>query len=1179
MEAPKGLTAEGLNHAVKLSWDLVEGAAGYIVRFFKADKPNVIIKTRYVQGSERVLHGLSNGAEYLVDICAFNYEGEDEILTARSEKVPFTPISKVLNSNTMVGMMWGEHFQLEWEYQNTVPRVAFTSMDDSIVEVNQEGVLLAKDRGETKVHIAMLDLDGKPTTDPTRCFDVNVFVDRNIRRKQPRELVANIFLTGNLMCGIPDQEKYRDRRFDFTPAFSKVNDVLKQSDYTVGVLETMCDDIRAYESDVHRSFKGAPNYNSPSTFINALKQAGFNGLVTATNHNCDAGFFGLERTVESIRTHGMDNIGALSDNPVIKNINGIKVAFIALSMLNNGMDSVARNTDRDLARYSKEYATTLVEEAQMMGADFIIGIMHWGTVNTQIATSTQKKAAQFLAELGVGLIVGSEPNVIQKMETVLSRDGREVPVVYSMGNFFSSMADIQDNTISELVNAKIKLNQHNDFIAEVTLLPCYCCQDNGYTAVQIAIPDSGAQADYAIAHAKSINNDDNVISTIDIQVGAAKILAQGSLILSKIVGDKLPANIIGINISPLTVFNMQPLPPNHSLGETQIKPNVYMDLTKGYEKLLRANHFEYLLLDFYEAAAISMAEYDGEYFTVNDGFLASEFFKRNRPKLRRIKAPAPFEIWQPLMDNYIRKVNKYFSKEKIILIRHQYGAMTQNHGHLVNMEEPTGINNTLHEMEEYFIERVQPVIIDVAKFYFHDAGSDVDSDYEPLFYEHCRKIVQSIAGANSTQFYFGEVDENIWMKRVLKYYSNMMAHGYEKYILDFDCAADELIAGTSLEFVSFYQNELINLKHHKISLDYSEVLLNKPETMEIRQAVKVVREFKNNPDAIHDYGFYSVAFKYNFRCLDKLISVMNSKLPDDLRVVRQTLEPALLLYNNKETLNSYLTSKARFVVDVWGSDVSKTVLATNEDDIMVQNLVTLQNPILMDMPPLDCELPEDISKYDDSETEKDIIVKAATRQGKSTIESSNADWIVVDLYDVVSLVKTYNDTHFEFDERLSRTDFYRDISKQCRTGFIYDKISTEECMGRVRSFAKFLKEKYGNHIILIRTCLKNGYISLDNKLHPIKSDPDILAKNNTFIYDMETLFNYETDCFVIDISKFYFADERFPMGGSSEVHYEKEFYEKACRHVLRILRGNTNKLYDQVDKIYLLKRDAMLKNQ
>ncbi len=66
--------------------------------------------------------------------------------------------------------------------------------------------------------------------------------------------------------------------------------------------------------------------------------------------------------------------------------------------------------------------------------DFIIVAAHWGTEYTLKETKSQRQMAQELADLGVNLIIGTHPHVIEPVEYL--NDGKTF-VIYSLGNFIS----------------------------------------------------------------------------------------------------------------------------------------------------------------------------------------------------------------------------------------------------------------------------------------------------------------------------------------------------------------------------------------------------------------------------------------------------------------------------------------------------------------------------------------------------------------------------------------------------------------------------------------------------------------------------------------------------------------------------------------------------------------------
>lgn len=65
--------------------------------------------------------------------------------------------------------------------------------------------------------------------------------------------------------------------------------------------------------------------------------------------------------------------------------------------------------------------------------DFLIVAMHWGVEYTHEPTAYEKDMASYLASLGVNLIIGTHPHVIQPVTWI-----DDTLVIYSLGNFISA---------------------------------------------------------------------------------------------------------------------------------------------------------------------------------------------------------------------------------------------------------------------------------------------------------------------------------------------------------------------------------------------------------------------------------------------------------------------------------------------------------------------------------------------------------------------------------------------------------------------------------------------------------------------------------------------------------------------------------------------------------------------
>lgn len=93
--------------------------------------------------------------------------------------------------------------------------------------------------------------------------------------------------------------------FDFNPVFSGVQDLLSASDYVIGNLETpIAGSDFGYCCDLF-------SFNAPDAFASAVKNAGINMVSVANNHVFDRGEKGLERTLETLKTNGVDFSGAV----------------------------------------------------------------------------------------------------------------------------------------------------------------------------------------------------------------------------------------------------------------------------------------------------------------------------------------------------------------------------------------------------------------------------------------------------------------------------------------------------------------------------------------------------------------------------------------------------------------------------------------------------------------------------------------------------------------------------------------------------------------------------------------------------------------------------------------------------------------------------------------------------
>ena len=90
--------------------------------------------------------------------------------------------------------------------------------------------------------------------------------------------------------------------------------------------------------------------------------------------------------------------------------------------------------------------------------------MHWGDEYEIEPNEEQIYMANYLANEGADIIFGTHPHSIQPIDIIKAEDGKEVPVIYSMGNFLSSQRTerIENPYTEDGVIVSIKITKDNN---------------------------------------------------------------------------------------------------------------------------------------------------------------------------------------------------------------------------------------------------------------------------------------------------------------------------------------------------------------------------------------------------------------------------------------------------------------------------------------------------------------------------------------------------------------------------------------------------------------------------------------------------------------------------------------------------------------------------------------------
>lgn len=1156
LNSPKNLKLTGRDCSALAEWDAVEGADGYRLCYFRASAPDKCIKTRYAQDNRKLILGFTNGEEYLAAVCAFRCENGAEVFGELSEKVPFVPISEKLKAQNTICLSVGENARLVWEYRNTVPLADFESENDNVAVVGPDGTVTAVARGTAYIRI----------TAEGQIFRTKIAVDR---RPNLEKSSAVLMFTGDIMCAVNHQRAAAAYGFDFHDAFSGIKSVIAQSDYAVGVLETTCCDSAPYECEELRLPGGSPNCNSPGSFLSAVSGAGFDMLVTANNHNCDAGRAGLDATVEAIGRCGMTNLGTLGDNPVIVDVKGIKVGFIACSMISNSSEGSTPDMDSFVnvtGRYDRSYFVELINRAYASGAEYIVAYQHWGGMNTSQVRRAQIDEARFMAEAGASLIVGSHPHVVQRLTYIKTSDGRRVPCAFSLGNFLTTMNEMSENRDSIILRAELS-RAEDGIICRLSYIPCMSeTRPYGAAAVPV-LPPFGSESAASLERTRAI-----IGKTLSGFVYRPRVLLSGSSNLKRIftAGSAFRTDSTAMNLSQLSVGKEK----RFEAGE-ELERRIRIDMEGSLAEYIAETAPDYVAVDFITAAFISCYKLAGEegeaasYFTASKALRKSEFFQRNKSGLSKVRAPFGERIWKPLIKRYAEQLTSVMPSGKIILFRSRYGLHCAKGTELRNAADRSEITRFLTAMEDYFISLANPAIVDISEFYFQTA--EQNGSYEELYYENAYKAaVQIILGDGVRAVRVP--DTRIWFDRVMKYYDNMTGRSFQSWLLDMDNAADSLIANTSAEFAARNGERIMRLKDAgKSDLAYvGEFFAGEPAAAELVRAAEIICALKSG-DLDKPYDFFAPAFSGKFNILKTMVRLLAAETgaPADIDSVE-----LLFLLRGKPELENYLKGLYEKTVDIWGSCISRESINRSRE-AFVGKYIFKQSQIMAFEPPIEAEFPEGAEAFCGNWWRRRTLRDSFARTGAQVIKESDSRWILVDFYDVICKMNEYRGGLFEVDDFICRTDFYKSIKSECKECYLFEKRDMKYCSEAVSRFAKAVTEEYGENIILIKTKPKNSYITLDDRLEKLEDD-EMFGIKMKFISLCEESFANLTHCYVIDISKHFHSSDRFPLGGAHIVHFEEEFYRQAGAYISEILLGTDKRVFTRVDENYLLLRDLKL---
>ena len=302
-----------------------------------------------------------------------------------------------------------------------------------------------------------------------------------------KEITATVLNTGDILIhdNVLWGAEQSDGSYDFSQLYKVAKPYITSADYAVANLEVTLGGTAAGK------YRGYPGFNSPDSLLDYVKADGFDMLLTANNHCLDTGLAGMKRTIEQIKARDLDFLGTkqTSSDPtyVVKEVNGIKIGMVAFTYGTNSSDSGASSlinyfsSSNTSAFYTE--AKAVIDDMKNDGAEAIVFYMHWGSEYHTKPATYQKVIAQELCNMGVDVIVGGHPHVLQPIELIHSDDSQNTTVcLYSMGNSISNQRISEMTGLCETGHTEdgvlfsytfARDNDGEVYLAEVDLIPTW----------------------------------------------------------------------------------------------------------------------------------------------------------------------------------------------------------------------------------------------------------------------------------------------------------------------------------------------------------------------------------------------------------------------------------------------------------------------------------------------------------------------------------------------------------------------------------------------------------------------------------------------------------------------------------------------------------------------------------
>lgn len=212
----------------------------------------------------------------------------------------------------------------------------------------------------------------------------------------------------------------------FEKVFGRMKPIVGDADYAIANFECAVAD-----NDMDGIVKAGPCLSVSENAVEALKWAGFDGVTLANNHFRDFGNPGVSRTLDVLKSKGIDYVGGGNNKKEAAAILYKDVAGKRIAIVNACEEEFSIATEEDggsnlLNPVAQFYS---IQEARSH-SDFVLVIIHGGHEHYQLPSPRMKELYRFFVDAGADVVVNHHQHCYSGYEVY-----KEKLIFYGLGNF------------------------------------------------------------------------------------------------------------------------------------------------------------------------------------------------------------------------------------------------------------------------------------------------------------------------------------------------------------------------------------------------------------------------------------------------------------------------------------------------------------------------------------------------------------------------------------------------------------------------------------------------------------------------------------------------------------------------------------------------------------------------